>query len=77
MEKWKKRILKTIVKEWFSNDKVSAVDIINWLNNPKNNLELYAGIMACLYGSKWFRFYIPIRAFIYEKIYPRKKIEVN
>lgn len=75
MEKWKKKIIKQMFKQWMSRDKVSAVDIISWLDNPKNNLEIYAGMMNCLYQSKWYRFYIPVRAFIYERIYPRKKIE--
>lgn len=73
-DKCKKKILKALYKEWMSRDKVSAVDIISWLNNPENNLELYAGIMNALYNSKYYRYYIPFRAFIYEHIYPRKKI---
>ena len=77
MEKWKEKIIKQMFKQWMGRDKVSAVDIITWLNNPANNFELYAGMMKCLYRSKWYRLYIPIRAFIYEKIYPRKKIEIN
>lgn len=58
MERWKKKILKEIYKQWMSKEQVSADDIIRWLNNPENNLELYCGVLNCLYESWYFRYYI-------------------
>ena len=47
MEKWKKKILKAIYRQWIKADGVSAGDMVGWLNNPDNCMELYSGILDC------------------------------
>lgn len=74
MEKWKKKIIKQMYKQWWSRDKVSAEMILQYFCNPKNNFEIIDELFKCLYRSPRYKFLIPIYCFIYERIYPRKKI---
>ena len=69
MEKWKRKICKEIHKQWMSKEKVSADDIISWVNNPQNSLEIYSGVMNCYYKSLYFRLiglFYPILKHIYK-----------
>jgi len=45
MEKWKKKIIRCMYKQWMSKQKVSAEDIIKYFNNPKNSAELYQSLL--------------------------------
>ena len=74
MEKWKKKIIKQMYKQWFSKDKVSAEMIVQYFCNSQNSWEIIDEMFKCLYRSPRYKFWIPIWGFIYEKIYPRKKI---
>ena len=60
-------------KQWMSRQQVSADDIISWLNNPANCLELYSELLKCLYKSWYFRFYSRFKCFIYEHMFILEK----
>ena len=76
MEKWKKKIFKAMYKQWWSRQKVSAEDIVGYFNSPKNNFEIYQGLLNIMYNSWYFKYYVPLKFFIIEKVL-KKKIDLN
>jgi len=71
MEKWKKKIVKQMYKQWMSKQKVSAFDIMSYFNNPKNSLEVYGLMLKELENSYYWRF----RYFIEKYVFRFKHIE--
>ena len=54
MEKWKKKIIKYIYKQWIKTDGVSMLDLINWLG--EDQMEITKGIVECSKHDLWIRF---------------------
>ena len=54
MERWKKRIIRAIYRQWIKTDGVSVGDIIHWLGNEP--IEIASGVMGCSKKSLYIRF---------------------
>lgn len=61
MEKWKKKIFKAIYKQWMSKQKVSYNDIMAYLSNPENEMEIRQNVLKLFY----FDYKLRIRARLY------------
>ena len=71
MEKWKRKIIKQMYKQWMSRQKVSATDIVSYFNNPKNCLEIYQYLINEV-ENDW---YWKLRYFIEKNIFRFKHLE--
>lgn len=54
MEKWKKKIIKSMVKEW-SKNRISPNDIIKYFSDPKNYFEITEEMLNCKERSLRFK----------------------
>jgi len=65
MEKWKKKIIKMMYKQWMSKEKVSAEDIVKYFSNPKNRYEIYQGMLNKVYSSPYFKIRYCIEKYVF------------
>ena len=54
MEKWKKKIIKSMVDQW-SKNRISANDILQYFSNPKNYFEITQEMLDCYERTIKFR----------------------
>ena len=69
MEKWKRKIIRSMYKEWISNNNISANDILEYFINPKNYFEITNLMMDLHEKSLKFRlikFFWPIYEYLHK-----------